>query len=110
MLIENTYSLWLELQTSHLENSCKVDHEIKIKRPKNNISNGRTNKDGDEEAKTRDIKVRITEVKHLVSLIQLNCLFSQIPVGPPSLDKGRHSSRVSFQKHKNIFFVYPHGR
>ena len=56
------------------------------------------NKDGDEEDKTRDIKVRITEVKHLVSLIQLNCLFSQIPVGPPSLDKGRNS-RVSLQKH-----------
>ena len=45
------------------------------------------NKDGDEEDKTRDIKVRITEVKHLVSLIQLKCLFSQIPVGPPSLEQ-----------------------
>ena len=44
------------------------------------------NKEGDEEGKTRDIKVsmlyikvRITEVKHLVSLIQLNCLFFTDP-------------------------------
>ena len=63
------------------------------------------NKEGDEEGKTRDIKVsllyikvRITEVKLLVSLIQLNYHFSQIPVVPPSLDKGRYS-RVSLQKH-----------